>query len=150
MRAGGTQRVHAAGFSAGEKVRAVLGATPRTVAVATADKTGSVTLGFTVPTALTGGRHQLVLTGLTSGLSAEASFRVTAAVRTSPTAPSSASTAPTASTPTSTSPSTSRGPILADTGRDGRQTRWELLLGVGLVAAGGVALLVGRRGKHVR
>lgn len=137
---GGTQTVTATGFSAGETVRGVLHSAPVAIGSARASQTGDVTLSFAVPATLAVGSHTVVLTGTTSGLSTSAAFTVTAAPTSSggsspTTQPNRAATLPNTCDPTQ----------LACTGRDGRQTRGEVILGVGLLVAGAGALYAGRR-----
>jgi hypothetical protein len=138
---GSRQTVSATGFSAGETVTGVLHSAPVAIGSAKAGKTGSVTLSFTVPTTLAPGSHTVVLSGSTSGLSTtSAAFVVTAAPVTSsptPTAPGSQDGA--------TSPSTCDSAALACTGRDGRQTRVEVIIGFGLLVTGAGAAYAGRR-----
>jgi hypothetical protein len=94
-------------------------------------------LHFTVPRTLAPGTHTVVLTGQ-SGLSSRTSFTVTAAAVT--TAPTTAQNGVEAS---NCDPAQ-----LACTGRDGRQTRAELVLGAGLVLLGGLATYAGRRRRR--
>jgi hypothetical protein len=124
--AGKQESVTGTGFAAGEKVTGMVESRAVFAGSATADKSGTATLAFTVPASLTG-RHTITLTGRASGLTTSARFRVVAA------------TAPT------TGASSPSQPPLADTGRDSRQTGAELALGLGLVALGGLALGFGRR-----
>jgi hypothetical protein len=135
VRAGGTQQVTGTGFAGGEKVRATLHSKATVVGAPTASKNGTVSLSFTVPAGLAAGEHQVVLVGATSGLQSSSSFTVAAlAAPSQPNTPGSAAAPP--------------GPVLADTGQDGGQIRGELLLGLGCVIAGGLALLLGRRRTH--
>lgn len=127
---GGSQTVVGTGFAAGEKVTGVLRSTPFTVGTATANAHGTATLSFTVPGSVSVGTHTLTLTGATSGLTSTVRCTVAALHATH---------APIGSTSTSTSPA------LADTGRDARQTRSEVLAGVGLLALGAAVLVLGRR-----
>jgi hypothetical protein len=146
---GGTQTVTGTGFAVGEKVRAVLHSAPVAVATGTANAAGTVSLRFTVPTSATLGSHTVELVGLTSGLrSTSAEFTVSAATAGGVPAPSTGSTGATGSTGSASgcgSPGT-----LACTGRDGRTTRLELIVGGGLVLAGAGALWLGRRREHVQ
>lgn len=142
---GGTQAVTGTGFAAGERVRAVLHSAPIQVATGAANSSGTVTLHFTVPNSVTLGAHTVELVGLTSGLrSSSAPFTVSAATVIGLPAPS-PSTGSTGSAAGCGSPGT-----LACTGRDGRTTRLELIVGGGLVLAGAGALWLGRRREHVR
>jgi hypothetical protein len=77
LAAGDTQTVHGTGFSAGDTVTAVLGATPVDLGTLTADEHGNVDLTFTVPAGTTTGQHTVTLTGAVSG-AASAAFQVTA------------------------------------------------------------------------
>lgn len=141
----GTQTVTGTGFAAGEKVRALLHSTPAVVATGTTNSSGTVTLRFTVPDSATLGAHTVELVGLTSGLrSTSPAFTVSAAAVIGVPAPS-PSTGSTGSAAGCGSPGT-----LACTGRDGRTTRLELVLGGGLVLAGGGALWLGRRRERVQ
>ncbi|MGH8960030.1 MAG: hypothetical protein ACRDWT_02295 [Jatrophihabitantaceae bacterium] len=138
---GGTQSVSASGFAAGETVRGVLHSAPVSIGSARASRTGAVSLSFTVPRSLATGSHSVVLTGASSGLSTTSeTFTVTAA--------------PVATTMPATTPTTQHGSAegsscdpaqLACTGRDGRQTRAEVVLGFGLLVAGAGAVYAGRR-----
>jgi hypothetical protein len=132
VKPGGTQHVTGTGFMGGEQVRATVHSTPVRVGVAKASAAGTTSLTFTVPATLAAGTHSVVLTGATSGLSSSATFTVVAVAA----APSTTAPAATA-TPTA--------PVLAATGRDGRQTGWEVLAGLGCVGLGGLALFAGRR-----
>lgn len=116
--AGHQQTITGAGFAAHETVTATSGG--RTYARADADHEGTVTLTFTVPASAAGAR-QLTLTGARSGLRTTTSFKVAA------------------------TPVSRPAPALADTGRDARHTGTEIALGLGLVAAGALALLLARR-----
>ena len=128
---GGTQTVTGFGFSAGEQVSAELHSTPVSLGSVTASKAGTAIVAFTVPTALAPGKHSVVLAGATSGLTSTATFTVTAAP-------------PRAVAPPASAPVTGV-PILAATGLDGQQALVDVLIGLGLVAAGAGALYLGRR-----
>jgi hypothetical protein len=129
VRAGGQEIVTGTGFAAGERVRVVVHSTPIRVGTAVADHRGTASLAFDVPRTLAAGTHTVVLAGTTSGLSSSGTFTVVAAAP----APSTGAAAPSA-------PPTE--PALAATGR---QTGGDLLIGLGCVALGGLALLAGRR-----
>jgi hypothetical protein len=136
VRAGTSQTVTGTGFSAGETVSGELHSTPVSIGSGTASSSGTVTLTFTVPAALSAGTHTIVLTGATSGLSSSATFTVTA----SPGQP--------ASTPSvnqeGTSGSNPSAPIAA-TGLDGQRLRDTVAVGLMLVAGGAGLTLAGRR-----
>ena len=143
VRQGGAQTVTGTGFAAGEKVSGVLHSTPVALGTVRADASGTARLRFTVPSTLAAGTHTVVLTGQ-SGLTSRTSFTVTAAPVTAPT------TAP-------ATPAASQNGVdvsncdptqLACTGRDGGQTRGELVLGVALVLLGGLASYAGRRRRR--
>ncbi len=135
---GADQTVTGTGFAAGERVRAVLHSNPVRVGTAAANAKGAVSVRFAVPAGAALGAHTVELTGLSSGLTvSSAPFTVSAASTPAPTgsgSPSSGATAVDCNDPTA----------LACTGRDGRQTRGELVLGAGLVLAGAGALWLGR------
>jgi hypothetical protein len=126
VRAGGTQRVVAHGFAAGESVTASVHSRSITVGRVRADGSGTVRLSFTTPARLAAGRHHVVLTGAASNLRASAAFTVRAAP---------------APTPQPTPASHSGG--LANTGLDGRAlaqlagyAMLAVVMGVALVVAG--------------
>jgi hypothetical protein len=128
---GGSQTVTGTGFSAGERVSAVLHSAPVPVGARTAGSAGSASLTFTVPASLPPGRHTVMLTGQDSALTSSVSFTVVAAA---------AATAP----PTTPAPTTPT-PILAATGTPGAQVLTEALIGLGLVLAGAAVTYTGRR-----
>jgi hypothetical protein len=139
VEAGRRQTATAAGFLAGEAVRAVIHSTPVTVGTAKANALGVATIAWTVPATIPAGAHTLTLTGLTSGLSVSRPLTVVAAVATgSPVAPS--------STPAGTT--TSSTGVLANSGRDGRTTVELGVLGALAVALGAGLLVLGRRRSH--
>lgn len=143
---GAAQTVTGTGFAAGETVNAVLHSTPVQVARATANTAGTVALHFTVPGSTALGAHTVELVGLTSGLrSTSAPFTVSAATVVGAPTPAQSNGPTGASAAGCGSPG-----ILACTGRDGRTTRLELLIGSGLVLAGAGAMWIGRRREHVR
>ena len=147
VRQGGAQTVTGTGFAAGEKVSGVLHSTPVALGTVRADASGTARLRFTVPSTLATGTHTVVLTGQ-SGLTSRTSFTVTAAPATAPTtAPTTAPATPAASQ-NGVDVSNCDPAQLACTGRDGRQTRGELVLGVGLVLLGGLASYAGRRRRR--
>jgi hypothetical protein len=133
IRAGHDETVTGTGFSAGERVHAVLSSAARSAGTAKADKAGTVRLTFTVPSSFTGG-HQVTLTGQRSRLSSTASFSVAAVA---------APTTPTTAAPTAAP--TQSGPVLADTGRDSRQTGAEIGIALALIVGGGAVLVLARR-----
>ncbi|GAB3317766.1 hypothetical protein GCM10027451_36070 [Geodermatophilus aquaeductus] len=118
--AGRQQTVSIGGFRPGELVRGTLHSTPVDLGTVRADAAGVATFTFTVPAGLEAGAHTVSMTGLTSGVTAEVPFTVTAA-------------------PASSS---ARQGDLASTGADVVP-----LIGIGgvLVAAGGAAVVVSRR-----
>jgi hypothetical protein len=118
---GRKQTVSASGFAAGERVSAIIHSTPTRVGAVTAAADGTVQLAYRIPTKLPTGRHTIVLTGASSGLSASQSLTVHAAPSTAP-APS-----------TTTTPTTD--PIAA-TGLDGRRLMALSALAALLVIAG--------------
>lgn len=132
---GGTATVRLGGFAAREQVAVVAHSTPVSLGTVTADANGTASLRFTVPTALGTGRHEITLTGRTSGLSGSVPVTVLAAVA-----------APTASQ--MSQPQNCGTQALACTGRDGRVIRGEAVLGGGLVLAGAGALWLGRRRRR--
>ena len=148
VRQGGAQTITGTGFAAGEKVSGVLHSTPVALGTVRADGSGTVRLRFTVPRTLAAGTHTVVLTGQ-SGLTSRTSFTVTAApaaVTTPPSSPpSTAPAAPAVAGQNGVDSANCDPAQLACTGRDGRQTHHELLLGVGLVLLGGLASYAGRR-----
>ena len=107
------------GFKPGEVVTVTLHSTPQTVATATADATGTVTVAFTVPAGTPTGDHTLVYEG-SMGTYFQEAFTVTAAAATSNASSSS----------------------LAYTGAD---IALPLSLGVGALALGGGLVLAARR-----
>jgi hypothetical protein len=153
--AGRSETVTGTGFAAGEVVKGALKSKP--AGAAKAGRNGTVRLTFSAPTS--GGRHTIRLTGRRSGLTTSAAFTVRRAAAAAPVTSSagttgSAGTAGATSSVGSTNTAGSTGtagstdaalPHLADTGRDGRGTSAEVELGIGLVALGGLALVVGRR-----
>ncbi len=76
---GGSFELIGRGYAAGEQVTIVLHSDPIQLATATADGSGAFRLQVTVPESAEPGAHTLVVTGVTSGLSAEAALTVTAA-----------------------------------------------------------------------
>jgi len=76
---GGSLELIARGFGAGEQVTIDLHSDPIQLATATADGSGSFRLQVTVPVTVGPGDHTIVVTGVDSGLSAEAALTVTAA-----------------------------------------------------------------------
>lgn len=66
------------GFAAGERVQIALHSTPVTLATVTAGSDGSVSAAVTIPASAAVGAHNVVLTGLSSGLSAASSLTLTA------------------------------------------------------------------------
>lgn len=151
VRQGGAQTITGTGFAAHENVSAVLHSTPVALGTVRADASGTVRLRFTVPRTLAAGPHTVVLTGR-SGLTSRTSFTVTAApaaVTTPPSSPpSTAPAAPAAAGQNGVDAANCDPAQLACTGRDGRRTHHELLLGVGLVLLGGLASYAGRRRRR--
>jgi hypothetical protein len=132
VRQGGSARVTGTGFSRGETVSARLGDV--TAGSATAGANGTVTIQLTVKASERAGKHLLTLTGASSRLSSSTSLVVTPAA-----APSSGSKQPTVPAPGSAS----SAPMLAATGTP--DVGGLLAAGGGLVALGGLVLLLGRR-----
>jgi hypothetical protein len=122
--AGGALTVTGTGFAAGETVAAVLHSTPVILGSAKASSTGTVVVHGTVAATLAAGRHDVVLTGASSGLTSSVAVTVTAAAG---------------------GTSTGSGGVLADTGSDGHRMAELALLGVVLIAAGAGAGYAGRR-----
>lgn len=133
---GGKQSVRGAGFVAGEKVRVVVHSDPVRVATATADPVGVVRASFTVPASVPAGAHSIVLTGATSGLSAQQGLTITAA-------PGAGGGTPPPSGGTATPPG-SADPIAA-TGTDGGRLSGTIGVGAAAVLVGGLLLVAGRR-----
>ena len=79
MAAGAQQTISLGGFQPFEVVHGVLHSTPVDLGTVTADANGVATFTFTVPAGLELGSHEVVLTGLTSGVTAQAGFTVTTA-----------------------------------------------------------------------
>jgi hypothetical protein len=77
--AGKQQTVTVSGFQPGEIVHGVLHSTPVDLGTVRADANGVATFTFTIPAGLEVGTHSVTMTGLTSGITAEATFTVTAA-----------------------------------------------------------------------
>ncbi len=134
--AGRSVTVTGTGFAAGELVRADLHSAPVRLGVAKADPSGRVELSVPIPAATVPGRHHLVLTGQSSGLSVHAGLTIV---------PTGGATDPV----DSTTPPPTGG--LADTGADRAQLT-ELALLAGLAITAGVVLLAAarRRGRHCR
>lgn len=78
---GAWESVTGVGFAPRERVTVTVHSRPAVVATATSDALGSVRASYKVPSTLTAGRHQLVLTGASSGLTASRSFTVPASTR---------------------------------------------------------------------
>jgi hypothetical protein len=76
---GKQQTVVLGGFQPFETVHGVLHSTPVDLGTAQADAAGFATFTFTIPAGLEVGAHNVTMTGLTSGATAQADFTVTAA-----------------------------------------------------------------------
>ncbi len=129
LRPGAKQSVTGLGFRAGEQVRAGLLGSRATLAHGTAAKSGTVTLSFTVPSGTSPGRHTVVLSGATSGLTSRAAFSVTS--------PSGLNNPP--------GGSGGLVPSLANTGLAGRTVVAQIALGLGCLIVGGLVSFAGRR-----
>ncbi|WP_138759521.1 hypothetical protein [Modestobacter altitudinis] len=80
---GKTQTISIGGFQPNERVHGVLHSTPVDLGTVQADGNGVATFTFAVPAGFEAGTHTVEMTGLTSGITAEATFTVTAASSTS-------------------------------------------------------------------
>jgi hypothetical protein len=76
---GAEQTVVLGGFQPHEMVHGVLHSTPVDLGTVEADAEGVATFTFTIPAGLETGSHSVTMTGLTSGITSEATFTVTAA-----------------------------------------------------------------------
>ena len=83
LAAGKQQTISIGGFLPGEMVHGVLHSTPVDLGTVQADANGVATFTFTVPAGFEAGTHTVEMRGLTSGITAEATFTVTAAATTS-------------------------------------------------------------------
>ncbi|ROS31404.1 pullulanase-type alpha-1,6-glucosidase [Cellulomonas sp. PhB150] len=79
VRAGGTVHVAGGGFTPGERVQVWLHSEPVLLVATDADASGELDVTATVPVSTPVGAHTVVVTGLSSGLSAQAPLRVLAA-----------------------------------------------------------------------
>lgn len=131
--AGRALTVTGTGFSSGEAVHGELGSRPTGIGTARANRSGTVSLTFTVPSGFAG-RHVLTLTGHRSELASSRVVNIVAAQQ-----PSAAQQPPAAP------PNRTSQPTLAATGLDGRQVTVDVALGAGLVVAGALLLVIGRR-----
>ncbi|MEP6852861.1 MAG: hypothetical protein ABJA87_09425 [bacterium] len=155
VRAGATQTVTVDGFSRGEKVTAVLHSPSVPLTGTTAGANGRARLSFTVASGTAVGRHEVVLTGASSTLSATVAFTVLAAsapASSTSAAPSSrpagSSGTPVSSTPVSSSaPPVGAGPELAATGLDRGRSGGLAAIGAALLVAGAGLIHVGRRAR---
>jgi hypothetical protein len=77
--AGEQQTVSIGGFQPNEMVHGVLHSTPVDLGTVQADAEGVATFTFTVPAGFETGIHSVTMTGVTSGITGEATFTVTAA-----------------------------------------------------------------------
>ncbi|HET6878032.1 MAG TPA: hypothetical protein VFH38_10925 [Jatrophihabitans sp.] len=77
IHAGSVAHVTGVGFAAGERVELSLAPDARPVAGATADALGTVRFAAAVPDSTAGGSHDLTLTGVSSGLTAQHAVTVT-------------------------------------------------------------------------
>ncbi|MEP6697931.1 MAG: LPXTG cell wall anchor domain-containing protein [Pseudonocardiales bacterium] len=132
---GAKQTVTGFGFSAKEKVSGVLHSGPVSLGSVSANASGTVVVTFTVPATLAAGRHTVVLTGATSGLSSTATFIVTATAVAPGTTPS----------PTVPAPAGSGTQGLANSGLNGQQALLFAWIGLACVLVGSGALYFGRR-----
>ncbi|WP_051143915.1 hypothetical protein [Modestobacter italicus] len=83
LAAGKQQTISIGGFLPGEMVSGVLHSTPVDLGTVQADANGVATFTFTVPAGFEAGTHTVEMQGLTSGITAEATFTVTEAATTS-------------------------------------------------------------------
>ena len=80
--AGKQQTVSIGGFQPNEMVHGVLHSTPVDLGTVQANGEGVATFTFTIPAGLETGIHSVTMTGVTSGITGEATFTVTAATST--------------------------------------------------------------------
>ena len=79
VRAGGTVHVKGSGFTPGERVQVWLHSEPVLLVATDASASGALDVTVTVPTGTPAGSHHLVVTGISSGLSAQAALTVLSA-----------------------------------------------------------------------
>ncbi|MCU4187264.1 hypothetical protein K6U06_23075 [Acidiferrimicrobium sp. IK] len=119
------------GFAPSESISIVLHSTPVQLATVQATPAGTFSTTVTIPTNTTPGQHEIIATGLTSGVTA--TFPITIVG-------SSAATAPAAAT--TSGASSGGGSSLAFTGAD---IAASVAVGVGALAVGGLLTLSSRK-----